>query len=238
MILGNHTYQRGGTFNVTIVVSTDDERQATATTTATIEGVEPTVIEAQGVNVAAMAGIPTARVRVAVFTDGRRDTRASDYSAQIDFGNGRTSAGLIVRQGNGRFAVLGQTLYEDDGIFDVNVSISGNGASAETESRVHVARMPRLVMPQEVTAKANRRLTRPIFSFIDINPLRKAGDFSAEVRFGDGASGQGTIRRSDDGRFEILTDHAYRKRGKFNVVVKITDQAGRSEVYRFKAVVG
>jgi hypothetical protein len=40
--------------------------------------------------------------------------RSEDFSAQIDWGDGKTSLGTVVAAGQGQFAVLGRHVYRDE----------------------------------------------------------------------------------------------------------------------------
>lgn len=67
---------------------------------------------------------------VATFTDGRSNAQASDFVANIDWGDGQASAGAIVANNQGGFDVRGTHRYDLPGRYDVAVAISRTDGSA------------------------------------------------------------------------------------------------------------
>jgi sugar lactone lactonase YvrE len=114
------SYATEGTFNISVVI-TDQTSAATstATSTATISAV-PVVASQNLVLQPLIAGIVLNTV--ANFTADTSST-ASWFRATINWGDGTTSVGLVVRTSAGHYTVIGLHLYAKKGTYTVDTSI-------------------------------------------------------------------------------------------------------------------
>jgi len=72
----------------------------------------------------------------------------SDFSATINWGDGTTSAGTVIAQNGGGFAVTGPHTYAEEGSYQVGVTINDIGGSATTAvSTATVADAPHTINP-------------------------------------------------------------------------------------------
>src|SRR5207249_6280975 len=86
----------------------------------------------------AIAGGPFSGI-VASFTDDDPGGVVSDYSAQITWGDGNTSTGIISSNGNGGFNVSGGNTYAGAGSYSIGVhvvDIGGSFANANSSAAV------------------------------------------------------------------------------------------------------
>lgn len=112
---------------------------------------EPSTVSS---NLTAPAGV-TISGAVDTFSDTDSSAVASDYAAQVDWGDGSTSIGHIVAGANG-FVVAGQHAYSHAGRFSVLTTVTDLGGSTET------GRMTITVTPRATTTRLTcspRRLT-------------------------------------------------------------------------------
>jgi hypothetical protein len=77
----------------------------------------------------ATAGRKVVNAAVAAFTDTDPNGKAGMYTAVIDWGDGRTSSGVVVARPGGGFTVLGSPTYAAAGRFRVWVTVRDAGGS-------------------------------------------------------------------------------------------------------------
>lgn len=239
-VIGTHTYKDQGTYDVTVILRHADGRRAEAVGVAVIEGGR--TFTARGINVVAIEGLRTAGVRVATFTDSRKDPDAGDYAAQISWGDDSVSAGQIVDRGGGRFVVRGRHTYRFAGSYPVSVTIldQKENVLAETGSTGSVVDAPRVALTERVRFTTGENADGDVlFSFIDVNPFAGASTYAATIDWGDGSSaGGGTIQSAGGGRFDVLAGgHAYASAGKYTIRIRLFENDQRTGTYRIRAIV-
>src|SRR5262249_51445817 len=99
----------------------------TATTTTRVTVSEPP-IAATAVPVAGFEFTPAADVPVATFTHGNGSDSPGDFRVTGDWGDGVSSAGVVIQAG-GTYTVLGSHTYTEDGSYTIRVNISEDSAS-------------------------------------------------------------------------------------------------------------
>ncbi|TMM08974.1 MAG: hypothetical protein E6G00_11585 [Actinobacteria bacterium] len=124
-IKGTHTYLEEGTYDGSVTYQDDCTANGSLTFTATVADA---TLNASGRDVHATAGQSFTGV-VAHFTDADPNGTASDYSAQINWGDGTTSAGTISPAMGGGFDVSGTQTYSSPGQKAVQVTIQDLGGS-------------------------------------------------------------------------------------------------------------
>jgi hypothetical protein len=120
VVKGSHSYSEEGQYTIGIVVDRAGALPATATSTATIT--DPAVSATGGFTLQATAGGPSGEQTVATFSDPGGAEPLADYSAEINWGDGDSSAGTISANG-GTFTVLGSHTYADPGSNAIQVTI-------------------------------------------------------------------------------------------------------------------
>ena len=144
VIKGTHTYARPGVYFVGVVV--DGVLGAVGRTRSQAVIVAAgTALRVAGMSLQNAGAIVNSRP-VALFSDTTPGAQPQDFSARIDWGDGRNSPGIIVEKGEGKFAVLGIHRYRDPETFAVFVHITRT--KAPTESAVAWS----LVQPVQFTA--------------------------------------------------------------------------------------
>ncbi|HEY1591105.1 MAG TPA: PKD domain-containing protein [Solirubrobacteraceae bacterium] len=128
-VSGPHTYAEEGTYKVTVTIK--DAGGATTSTTSTVKVAD-----------ARLHGSSTRRVlrgsfsgTIARFTDSDPRGKLSDYTATINWGDGKKTAGAISR--GATFKVGGSHRFPKPGVYDITVRIKDVGGSrAIVHSRV------------------------------------------------------------------------------------------------------
>lgn len=122
---GTHSYAEEGSYQVDVTINDVGGSTANATTTAVIADALLTA------NSSAISGTEGATITptVATFTDANPNATAADFSATINWGDGTTTAGTVVLQKDGSFAVDGVHTYAEEGNYQVGVTINDVGGS-------------------------------------------------------------------------------------------------------------
>jgi hypothetical protein len=144
-VAGTHTYSTIGTFNATVTIthinvpSGVTGSMATATNTITVTDLQ---ITAQGGAISVHAGQAINNQNIATFTFPNASAQPSDFGASIDWGDGTTTAGTVVTNPSGGFAVAGSHTYTTAGTFNAVVTITHTnvpaGATGSTATATNV----------------------------------------------------------------------------------------------------
>jgi hypothetical protein len=135
-VLGTHTYAVQGNYAVVVKVRDDGGNTVTAVSRVAVAAVS---LKALGKQLVAVQGQPFTEV-VATFTDTDLRATASLYTAQITWGDGRTSVGVIATDNKGGFTIRGKHTFTATGSFPLVVTIrdaGGNQATAKSTVKVN-----------------------------------------------------------------------------------------------------
>jgi hypothetical protein len=223
---GPHTYPAEGPDVVSAIVTrTSDNNTITISGTAT--ATEADVLAAMGDNVSGSQGTPLNNVQVATFTTTYTANVASDFAANIDWGDGTVTQGTVSGS-SGSFTVDGTHTYTAPGtdtftvsVFDADgtASASANG-TATIAARTLTGTMV-LNSATEGTALAN---STTVATFTDTINSDTASDFTATIVWGDGATTAGTVVGSN-GSFTVQGGHTYPDEGSDPASVTLTHTA-------------
>jgi cyanophycinase-like exopeptidase len=168
---------------------------------------------------------------ITTFTDADGNTNPSNYSANINWGNGQTTTGMVsYNSSSGQFQVYGTMTYAEEGSYPISVTINdsdGNQTTATATAAVGDAALTSsLGYPISVTA--GQAFNGSLGEFNDANTSAPASDFTVSVNWGDGsASSAGTVTASGgSGGFIIGGSHTYTTAGTYDVTATVTDVGG------------
>jgi hypothetical protein len=186
----------------------------------------PTMLSGQMDLSSATEGVALAsNTDVASFTINNSTDTASAFTATIDWGDGTTTTGTVVGS-NGSFTVDGGHTYADEGFPQATVTITrtadntqiaptGNVAVADTDNLTGHG--------STISFTPNQPLTNvTVATFTDTNTVNTAGDFTANIDWGDGTTTVGTVSGSN-GSFSILGSHTYTASGDNTITVFMND---------------
>jgi hypothetical protein len=228
-VSGNHAYADEGSYPVSVVITDDapGTASATATTTATVaEGDAGALISA---TISPTEG-QTFSGAVATFTDtGYPDQVASDFTANIDWGDGTITTGTVTG-GSGIFTISGSHSYAEEGTFTILASFSDDPPSTLTNvsitSTAVVADAPLSAIATTIASTEGLSFTGVVANFTDANPGGTVADFTATITWGDGATTAGTVSPNGVGGFQVTGTHTYAEEGTDSITVAIADVGG------------
>ncbi|HQU45447.1 MAG: hypothetical protein B7Z73_00935, partial [Planctomycetia bacterium 21-64-5] len=160
-VLASHTYtsdQPTEAIGVSVVRTVDGQA---ATVESEADVTVPPLQATGGYTINATAGAGFSQQLVATFVDPSGDETMGDYSAQINWGDGQTSAGTLVPDPSNGFDVLGDHQYSSAGMFTIEVSIQhGPTATASAASTAEASQPSLTPNEQYVTAIYQALLSR------------------------------------------------------------------------------
>ena len=223
---GTHVYASAGNFNFTIQVSHTDGRTASAIGLAVVQN---SAINAIGIDVAGFQSVPLQSVPVAAFSVADTNAVASDFTANITWGDGGQSAGTIVQLAPGSFQVRGSHTYATSDSFPLSVGISGTGGRSATATATAVISPDTIVAAGgSFSAAAGVQVTDvPIGSFVDPVPST-AADYTVLINWGDNTQSTAGTVAAFGGGFAVSGTHTFAQAGVFSVTFQISHRDGRT----------
>lgn len=176
---------------------------------------------------------------IATFTSGESGAAASDFTADILWGDGSSSAGTVAAKGNGTFQVSGSHAYAEGGNDVLSVVITDKASNAVTAAATAaVSDVPLSANGTSFAVLPGAPLTHvAVATFTDANSLAAAADFTATIDWGDGSSSAGSITEAA-GTFTVSSSHTYSKTTNETIAVTILDQGGAAAQATSKGQVG
>ncbi|HEU5434051.1 MAG TPA: hypothetical protein VFU81_20445, partial [Thermomicrobiales bacterium] len=171
---------------------------------------------------------------VATFSDGDGNTSAAAYTATIRWGDGTTTAGVIAVGGAG-FNISGSHTYAEEGNYQVVVALNDtDGAGASSTATAAVADAALNAQGSDLNLAEGTAFSGAVATFTDADPNGVVGDYTATIRWGDGATTAGTISAISGG-FQVAGQHTYLDEGNFAAQVIIKDAGGASATVNLAA---
>jgi ELWxxDGT repeat protein len=169
---------------------------------------------------------------VATFSDPNGAGAAGSYSANIDWGDGKGAVPATVSgpDAKGNFTVTGANTYAEEqtaGAMATVVLHRAGATDVTITDIVQLADAPLTGKAASVTATTQATFSGVVATFTDGNPAAAAGDFTANINWGDGSMGPGTVS-SANGGFQVTGSHLYAAGGAENIVVTVNDLGGQS----------
>ncbi|MGI8430242.1 MAG: hypothetical protein ACR2OB_13305 [Solirubrobacteraceae bacterium] len=175
-------------------------------------------------NVSAVEGQP--------FSGRVLTTDCAVSSASIDWGDGTpASAGRAAGLPPG---ALGDHTYAEEGVYTGTVRYAKAAGPVSCsrflvqQFKASVSDGPLSATGENLTGAQRQALSGRVAHFSDGDPAGTAGDFSAQVQWGDSTTTAGTITPAGRGGFDVTGTHTYLTAGSFPVRTQITDLGGSS----------
>ena len=238
-VSGNHTYTaRSGTFPITVTVNHENASPVTVTSTAVVGDA---LLAASPVPVFGTEGAPLTNVDVATFTDPDPSSSAGDFVTTINWGDGTSTAGTVVKDASGTYHVQGSHTYTEENATPIPIAVlivdigGGRAANDPTNSKATVTspatirQSPLLPVASAVVATEGAAIAAgtPLASFTDTGGADPVGDYTATINWGDGtATTAATVSLlGNGGNFAVTsaTPHTYAEEGIYAITATITD---------------
>lgn len=236
-ITGNHIYEESTT-PYTVTVAIQDSGGSTQTVSSSVFVPDaPLTASSTPISPAPSDGVRF-NALVATFVDANPNPKPGEFTASIDWGDGSSSAGIVLQDGN-HFDVRGSHLYKQ-GDYNISVSVQDDGGSrALAVSSVSVPDAPLTgsVPTGTLTPTEGTPLTLPVALFTSGNPQALPGDYVASIDWGDGTVTAGTVAAAVGGGFSVSGSHAYETVASFPIVATILSGGGSSAVVTNQATV-
>ncbi|QDU24237.1 beta strand repeat-containing protein [Urbifossiella limnaea] len=234
-VSGSHIYQVDGPYPITVLIQNDNGSRTTTTTTATVTeagiATNPAPLVIRGQQNVALVGVD-----VATFTSGNPFETAANFAASIAWGDGTTSAGVIVVDAFGTFHVQGIHTYTSTGTFTPLVTVSevgGGGVLGQVQATVTIVATPLLVTATPVQATEGVALPNAqnttngtvVATFVDLFGADPLASYSASIDWGNGLTTPGTIVAGVGPNFVVVAPAAppvvYANAGMYTVKVTV-----------------
>jgi PKD repeat protein len=227
MIWASHAYADDGEYTVTVMVTDDEEADASDTFTVTVRNVAPAVEAGLDQTVAEGTLITLDPAR---FSDPGFDLEVEaviwreDFTATIDWGDGTAepAAGIMLLETPGSEGVpttgtiQAGHVYADDGVYTVTVTVEDDDGGAGTDTfTVTVANVAPVVEAGVDQEADEGQEVSFAGSFGDAGLV---DTHTATWCFGDGGTAEGTLTPS----------HTYADNGVYTVTLTVTDDDGAS----------
>ncbi len=166
---------------------------------------------------------------VASFSDSNHTDTASSFTATIDWGDGTVTDGTVVPTTvAGNFIVEGGHTYPDENFFTgiVTVTRTADNSQLVIAGTIPVADIDS-ISPHAATLTytTNTPLTDvTVGTFTDGNTANVAGDFTAQIDWGDTTTSTGTVQGSN-GSFSVVGSHTYTTSGEHTISVEVADDS-------------
>ena len=229
-VSGSHTYaDEGAASNISVTVKEIDANFTIGPNPDSVSVVEGDTLTPTPLTFTPTEGLTSGAI-VGAFSDSYTANTAADFTATIDWGDGTVTAG-VVTGGSGSFFVLGNHSYTDEGSFPVTVTVTDDSPGTATvviNSTAVVAENDQMSVTS-ITVPATEGATATATAiFHDTFTANSSADFTAAIRWGDGATDSGaavTITDDGAGNYTVTGTHIYADEGPSTVDIILTDDA-------------
>jgi fibronectin-binding autotransporter adhesin len=231
-VIGGHGWPAPGNFAVTVTINGPGGTSTVIRSTAVVQASNAS-LTANGLTFKPVTNQAYAAT-VGGFNSSDTTLKASDFTAQIDYGDTGLYAGTVVLTAPGTFSVIGGHGWTKPGNFAVNTTITGpGGATVLIDSIAEVQGAAAVLTP--LPLKFHPILGQPyaasVGGFSTLDNTLKAGDFTAFIDYGDTGGYAGNIISTGPGTFAVIGGHGWPHAGEFQVTVTVTG-AGMSSIIR------
>jgi len=222
---GSQTYAAVGSYNtvLTITDAAGDVLTFNGTATVTSGVVATGPFKGNGKNLKGpeqvalapnVAGVAT--LVVAKFTGP-----VATYTATINWGDGTSSAGVIVQTGTKQYYVKladgDSKTYASQGTYNVSVVITDGNRSITTTSVAKIGDTPLVVSKGLVLSSVGATVPLSTVATFTDDLTSNINWFSAMITWGDGTTSAGIIVRTSAGHYAVLGLHTYTQKGNYAV---------------------
>ncbi|HXT59186.1 MAG TPA: DUF4214 domain-containing protein [Pirellulales bacterium] len=234
-VLGSHAYSQGGSYSIEVSLKTLSGIVLLPDASATItDNTVPHLIPGRFWTLMPRVGESTGSQGIVTFGDGVH-LPPSDYSAEIDWGDGTSSTGTISYDpGTWTFEVSGTHVYTQTGVDQILVTVARNGVTAGTlTATASVSDQPLEDTPATLTGTAGVALGGASGTRVATFEEQQSdtANFQATIDWGDGATTSGTVVEKGDLsppvvnriNWQVDGSHTYAQPGNYVVRVSLIE---------------
>ncbi|HEX5615157.1 MAG TPA: PxKF domain-containing protein [Acidimicrobiia bacterium] len=225
-VVGEHTYRVAGTYPLSVHVVGDDGETVTLATSAVVASASLTPGNSFSTDVDAGTAFSGP---VASFADGNPLSRASDYSALIDWGDGDETAGAVSGPNGGPYTVDGAHTYGDARPFTASVTLTGPAGATATATTTLLAQHQRIDLSVVASPAAGEPPLATTFAYTVTNAgtermwaVEVHGTACESATFATGDDGNGALDPGEE--WTYACDHVLDSTGTFTEVAWATAQ--------------
>jgi len=201
-----HAYSEEGNYPLTLtVISLGGSRDLSSTTV--------------GVTDAPIVGVPAAPIQAVAGAEFRGVVGVffeyalaplSDFSATVDWGDGRSSPGVVAAGPGGSFTVSGGHTYTSFGNPTPRITVHDVGGTTGTFSLGATVNDPPIAaVSHDISAVQGLPFTGTLATFTTPNPFAPAAGFTATVDWGDGTAPTTSMVSGAGGSFTVSGSHIF-----------------------------
>jgi hypothetical protein len=187
-------------------------------------------IAVTGGPVAASTTIPFTN-QVATFDAGSSMGPVTDFTAEVDWGDGTSSAGTVTQpDGPGTsYVVDGSHTYATAGNYTDTITVTDTVMTAIVNAGTATGAVTVTTLPVDITPAVipsqlvGTPFSGPVATFTSQSPTATPADFTVSLDWGDGTSGTGTVTQPDGpgGSFLVTGSTTYATSGDFSITVSV-----------------
>ena len=220
-IVGGHLYDSAGKYDVDMTVSG-------ALGTVLKHGQTSASVRSRNMTLtflpmSVVEGLPF-NGKLAHITSTVPGATATQFTAEITWGDGSVTVGQVVASTKGGFDVAGVHSYSRSGTKTVSIKLTdtvrGNKLTASNTFTVKAA--PIVIKANAVTGVAKAPVNSTVATFSEGNAIVQNTDFTATINWGDGTTSSGNITASGSG-FSVTGSHVYATVKTYNATITVTD---------------
>jgi hypothetical protein len=228
-VSATHLYAEEGSMNVTLSITAAGTPPTQSSTLAetvadailnNCDCVPPTITANEG---AAFSGV------VGSFQDNDPGRTASDYTANIAWGDTTTSVGTIVALESG-FNVTGTHTYDEHGSYSGAIAIAdtGGATTGDTFNATIGEVSPLVVTGKNITATAGVSFTTQVATFTDPCCKEATSDYNVRINWGDATATDLTGTVGDPpGVLTVTGTHTYAAIGTYTITIGAEEADGQ-----------
>ncbi len=178
---------------------------------------------------------------IAAFASSNTAATAGAFTATIDWGDGSSSVGTVVANGDGGFNVLGSHAYVEEAASEIiHVTVtdgSSNTITLNASAKVIDATLSATGVP--VSLQQSLTLNNvAVATFSDSGGAEPAANYTATIDWGDGTTADVGNVNASGGTFTVTGSHIYASDGHRAIAVTIKDEGGASATAASSAQAG
>jgi 6-phosphogluconolactonase (cycloisomerase 2 family) len=190
-----------------------------------------------GQPITAAEGSPFSGV-VAAINSGDPSAQPGDFTATIQWGDGKSSPGQISGS-NGEFAISGQHTFADEGHYAASVTVYHGSDTPVVVTDAVTVSDPAVIGAGGFTLHDVKTLDsglETVATFTDPGGAEGVDHYAATIAWGDGSTSSGTIS-VNYGVFAVQGTHTYQAEGNYGVSVTLAHDAAPSVTVQDSAIV-